>query len=118
MLISLLSEAYFPSLFPSFPARFTIARAPAPCPNQKKHLRRREVNEHESILGEGLGEGKCGHGIQSEEEGTNPWLAKSSPAQNALRQIVLKKRFFNEIQYYTHFWLVLDDGPPRWHSEN
>ena len=33
MLISLLSEAYFPSLFSSFPARFAIARAPAPCPN-------------------------------------------------------------------------------------
>ena len=76
------------------------------------------VNEHEWILGEGRGEGKCGHGILSEEERTKLWLSKSSPAQNALRQIVLKKRFLNEIPYYTNFRLVLDDGPLWWHSGN
>ena len=31
-----------PTVFPSFHARFTIARPPAPCPNQKKRLRERE----------------------------------------------------------------------------
>ncbi len=49
------------------------------------------------------GAGKCGHGILAEEERQKPWLTKNSAQQNALWQIVMKKRFLNTLPYYTRF---------------
>ena len=56
------------------------------------------VNEHTWVLGEDSGQGQCGHGILTEEERAKPWLEKNSLAQKVLREIVLKKRFLNELQ--------------------
>ena len=64
------------------------------------------VNEHSWVIGDGKGQGKCGHADLSEEERMKPWLSKNSAPQNALRQVILKKRFLNTIPYYTRFRLV------------
>jgi hypothetical protein len=61
------------------------------------------VNEHKWVLGDGKGKGKCGHGDLTEAERQKPWLSKNSKAHDALRQIVMKKRFMNTIPYYVNF---------------
>lgn len=63
------------------------------------------VNEHSWVIGDGKGEGRCGHGELNEEERKKPWLSKNSSSQNALRQVIMKKRFLNTVPYYTHFRL-------------
>ena len=64
------------------------------------------MDEHTWVLGDGKGQGRCGHVVLTEEERQKPWLLKNSSAHTALRQIILKKRFLNTIPYYTHFRLI------------
>ena len=52
---------------------------------------------------DGIGDGKCGHDVLSEEERTKPWLEKDSSPHKALQKIVLHKRLLNELPYYTNF---------------
>ncbi len=55
------------------------------------------------MLSDDRGAGQCGRGILAEEERQKPWLTKNCAPQNALRQIVMKKRFLNTLPYYTRF---------------
>lgn len=64
------------------------------------------VNEHKWVLGDGKGEGQCGHDELGTEERQKPWLSKNTKAHDALREIILKKRFLNTIPYYVHFRYV------------
>lgn len=58
------------------------------------------VNEHVYVLAEG--NGKCAHG-DLEEDREKPWLAKNSPAHDALCKVIMKKRFLNTVPYYVNF---------------
>ena len=65
------------------------------------------MNEHRWVLADGKGDGQCGHSVPSEAERQKPWLTKDSPARDALREIVLNKRFLNTIPYYVNFRLAM-----------
>lgn len=64
------------------------------------------VNEHKWVVGDGKGQGRCGHDDLAGVEREKPWLSKNSKAHDKLREIFLKKRFLNTIPYYTHFRYV------------
>lgn len=64
------------------------------------------VDEHEWVLSDGKSDGKCDHGVLEDNERNKPWLVKDSKPHKALRNIILNKRFLNEVHYYTSFRLV------------
>nr|XP_034315406.1 LOW QUALITY PROTEIN: uncharacterized protein LOC105340464 [Crassostrea gigas] len=62
------------------------------------------VDEHEWFLpySDG-GISACAHDPLSDPTGDKVWITKGSPAHEALRKIVLDKRFLNNIHYYLNF---------------
>ena len=60
------------------------------------------VNEHNWILAEGRGNGKCAHGVL-EDDRQKPLLVKNSPAHYSLRKVLLNKRFLNTLPYFVNF---------------
>ena len=60
------------------------------------------VNEHNWILAEGRGNGKCAHGVL-EDDRQKPLLVKNSPAHYSLRKVLLNKIFLNKLPYFLLF---------------
>jgi hypothetical protein len=61
------------------------------------------VDEHEWLISEGSGEGKCAHEALSEEERNKPWLKKNSSVHKSLREVVLDKNLMRTLPYYVNF---------------
>ena len=80
-----------PSLFPSFPARFTIARAPAPCSNQKKPPGRRFCG---------------GEGYTGNKAILTRWSLSKFPLWTNLVELLFRFRFLWSILILSLFILV------------
>ena len=61
------------------------------------------VNQHEWLLGDGVGAGKCGHGPISEEDIEKPYLVPESPSHEKLRTVILSQIFVSNVKYYVNF---------------
>lgn len=62
------------------------------------------VNEHEWFLPYSeMGISACAHDPLSDTTGDKVWMTKGSPAHEALRKVILDKRFLNNIHYYLNF---------------
>ena len=61
------------------------------------------VDEHEWLLSETSGEGKCSHEPLSEEDRNKPWMKKNSSAHKSLRGVVLDKNLMRTLRYYVNF---------------
>ena len=59
-------------------------------------------NQHQWLLGDGVSGGECAHGAL-EEDPTKPYLEPESPPHQRLRNIILDKRFVNNVDYYVNF---------------
>ena len=61
------------------------------------------VDQHEWVLGQGLGPGRCDHGPIIEEERTKPWLQSGSKPHTELRKVVFDARLQKNLTYYVNF---------------
>jgi hypothetical protein len=62
------------------------------------------VNEHEWYLPYSeTGISECAHDPLSEATRDKVWMKKGSPAHQALTNIILNKRFLNNVHYYLNF---------------
>lgn len=63
------------------------------------------VNEHEWYLSYSEREtsDQCAHDPLSEEARDKEWMKKGSPPHEALSNVILNKRFLNNIHYYLNF---------------
>ena len=64
-------------------------------------------NKHEWILGDGVGPAKCDHEPLENEERDKKWLESGSLPHVSLRQVILKTRFVNTLEYFVNFRYVL-----------
>lgn len=64
------------------------------------------VGDHDWLLGDGGGPGKCAHAeLTPEQIEAGTWLERGSKAHIRLRDIVLNKRLLGNIAHYVHFRL-------------